>query len=665
MDIVFRNRRDAGQRLARRLVGYADEADLLILALPRGGVPVAFEVAKALHGELDVLVVRKLGVPGHPEFAMGAIASGGQQIIDSALIAQIGLERAEIEAVIQTERAELERRDRVYRRDRPPLSVAGRCVIVIDDGLATGASMVAALKVLRAQAPRRLVAAVPVASPIGLRRLQGLADAVVCLDAPQDFRAVGLFFQEFGQTEDSEVQRLLVAARGRGRPPAAPRLHTPLTVTRAAAIPTTGSREDYDLLIEQVGDRSLVLLGEASHGSREFYRMRAEITQRLIEECGFEAIAVEADWPDAYALNRHVRGLEGHDTLAAFDAFERFPEWMWRNREVYDFIRWLAACNADRAEALPVGFYGLDLYSLYRSADAVIDYLETTDAEQAEIARRRYACLDHVRDPQQYGMEVATNLRPSCQEAVTRQLAELRRSPGSPLTGIQALAADDERFVAERNAAVVRNAEIYYRAMFASRVKSWNLRDDHMADTLFALQQHLRDQGRAGRIVVWAHNSHLGDARATSMGRGGEWNLGQRVRERIGPDHALLVGFTTYTGFVSAAHDWGGHVERMRVRPALKDSVEHLFYCTGLDRFCLPLTAQAVGRDLREPMLERAIGVIYRPETERASHYFDAQIARQFDMVFHLDETEAVEPLYEAAHWHDDHELPETYPFGV
>lgn len=664
MDIVFRNRRDAGRQLAQALAGHTHDAGLLILALPRGGVPVAFEVARALHAELDVLVVRKLGVPGHPEFAMGAIASGGHQIMDSALIAQIGVERSEIEAVLRIERTELDRRERLYRRGRPPLDVAGRCVIVVDDGLATGASMAAALQVLRAQAPRRLIAAVPVASPIGLRRLQGVADDIVCLGAPEDFRAVGLFFQEFGQTEDAEVRRLLAEARGRADPEA-PRLQSPLTTARAAAIRMAGDADDYDALLEQVGNRSLVLIGEASHGTREFYRMRAEITQRLIEECGFEAIAVEADWPDAYALNRHVRGLGDADTLAAFDSFERFPEWMWRNREVYEFIQWLAAYNAAQAGATPVGFYGLDLYSLYRSADAVIDYLENADPEQAEVARRRYACLDHVRDPQQYGMEAALNLRPSCREAVARQLVDLRRRAGASLSDAQVLAADDERFFAERNAAVVRNAEIYYRAMFASRVKSWNLRDDHMADTLFALQQHLRDRGRAGRLVVWAHNSHLGDARATSMGRAGESNLGQRVRERIGPEQALLVGLTTYTGFVSAAHDWGGHVERMRVRPALKDSVEHLFYRTRLDRFCLPLSHGSVGRAMREPMLERAIGVIYRPETERASHYFDTQLSRQFDIVFHLDETEAVEPLYEAAHWHGDHELPETYPFGV
>ncbi len=666
MNMLFRNRRDAGRRLARLLQAYAERTDVLVLALPRGGVPVAFEVAQALGAELDVLVVRKLGVPGHAETAMGAIATGGHEVLDRELIDELGLDHAAIETVVASERRELARREQLYRPGLGAPVVAGRCVIVIDDGLATGASMTAALQVLRPMAPARLIAAVPVASPEGIRRIEDWADEVVSLSTPADFRAVGLHYREFDQTSDDEVQRLLADARTCQAPAQRARLHTPLTSTRAAAVRLTGGVRDYDLLMEQVGDRSLVLIGEATHGTREFYRMRAEITRRLIMECGFDAVAVEADWPDAYGLNRNVRGLDEQDALAAFDSFERFPEWMWRNREVYEFILWLKARNAVRPREAGVGFYGLDLYSLYRSADAVISYLDATDPEQAAIARRRYACLDHVRDPQQYGLESARNLRPPCREAVTRQLMELRERAGSSLTGDRRPTAEDERFHAERNAAVVRNAELYYRAMFGSRVSSWNLRDDHMADTLFALQAHLKAQGRRGRIVVWAHNSHLGDARATSMSSHGEWNLGQRVRERAGLDDALLVGFTTYTGFVSAAHDWGEHVERMRVRPALEDSVEHLFRCTRLDRFCVSLTGPA-GADLRAPMLERAIGVIYRPDTERASHYFNASLANQFDLVFHLDETDAVEPLYEAVYWYDDteRELPDTYPFGV
>jgi erythromycin esterase-like protein len=315
---------------------------------------------------------------------------------------------------------------------------------------------------------------------------------------------------------------------------------------------------------------------------------------------------------------------------------------MWRNREVLRFIAWLRAHNQGRPPASRAGFYGLDLYSLYRSAEAVVAYLGRVDPEQAQIAKRRYACFDHVADPQQYGYEAVSRLRPACADAAIRQLVELRRR------GLEYLAKDgrelrDEQFFAERNAAVVLNAENYYRAMFGSRVSSWNLRDRHMHETLLALQNHLRAGGGRGRIVVWAHNSHLGDARATEMGARGELNLGHLVRESAGSRDCLLVGFTTYAGRVAAAHDWEGDVECMTVQPALEGSYEKAFHSSRLDRFFLPL---APLRPLRhEPLLERAIGVIYRPGTERQSHYFWADLPLQFDAIFHLDETAAVEPL--------------------
>lgn len=443
------------------------------------------------------------------------------------------------------------------------------------------------------------------------------------------------------------------------------RVMTPWVATRNAAIKMTGAETDYDALLQMCAGRDLVLLGEASHGTLEFYRMRAEITRRLIEEQGFEAVAAEADWPDAYRLNRFVRGIGAADATRAFDTFERFPQWMWRNREVYEFVRWLQRHNASTSADSQAGFYGLDLYSMYRSADAVIAFLRTVDPEQAEVAKRRYACLDHVRDPQQYGYEATFRLRPDCRAAAIRQLADLYRcGQRGPANECDATVSD-EQFVAERNAAVVLNAERYYRAMFGARVDSWNLRDLHMNETLFALQHHLRERGGSGRIVVWAHNSHLGDARATDMGRSGEWNLGQLVRQQV-QDRALLVGFTTYTGFVSAAHEWDGDVERMAVRPALDGSVERLFQQTRLDRFFLPLVGDAA-KPLQAAMLERAIGVIYRPDTERASHYFQTSVSRQFDAVFHIDETEAVEPLDEVPTWTTEPDLdgPETYPFGI
>ena len=435
-----------------------------------------------------------------------------------------------------------------------------------------------------------------------------------------------------------------------------------LDVIRDAATVLGSGDRDYDPLLEMVGDRPFVLLGEASHGTHEFYAMRADITRRLIVEHGFDAVAVEADWPDAYRLNRHVRG-QGDDGLDdAFGDFQRFPTWMWRNADVRAFIGWLHAHNAARPAVMHVGFYGLDLYSLYRSAEAVIEYLEGIDPGQAANARRLYACLDHVREPQDYAYEAAHGLRPPCRAAAVALLAGLvRNAPGYLIEA--GSAAQDEQFFAERNANVVLNAERYYREMFSGRVNTWNLRDAHMVDTLLALHSHLRAAGRRGRIVVWAHNSHLGDARATEMGRRGEWNVGQLVRERAGAAQALLVGFTTYTGHVTAARDWDAPAERRWVRPAHADSCEHLFHRSGCDRFFLPLRDGPAGL-LSVPMLERAIGVVYRPESERASHYFEALVGAQFDAVFHLDETTAVEPFDVTEHW-QHHELPDTYPSGL
>ena len=424
--------------------------------------------------------------------------------------------------------------------------------------------------------------------------------------------------------------------------------HTPFLAVRELAQRLEGGMGDLAGAAALAEGKRFVLIGEATHGTREFYRLRADLTRRLIAEQGFDAVAVEGDWPDAWRVNRYVQGV-GNDTEdTALADFERFPEWMWRNHEVRAFIGWLREHNQNLPPAGRAGFYGLDLYSLYRSADAVVAYLDRVDPDEAERARQRYAALDHVREPEAYGYRAAFGGDTGGREAAIEQLQRLRSAEAEYLSG-NGLLALDEQFFAERNAAVVVSAEGYYRAMFGRRVNTWNLRDAHMRDTLLALSEYRRRRGGNGRVVVWAHNSHVGDARATESHVHGEWNLGQLVREQAGDD-ALLIGFTTYTGYVSAAAEWGGEVEYQRVRPALPESYEYLFHTTRLDRFFLPLREPAAER-LHESMLERAIGVIYVPQTERASHYFEASLAAQFDAVFHLDETEAIEPLSAPHHW--------------
>jgi erythromycin esterase-like protein len=439
-----------------------------------------------------------------------------------------------------------------------------------------------------------------------------------------------------------------------------------IEAVRLDARELTGDRSDYDALLAMVGDARIVLLGEASHGTHEFYSERARVTKRLITELGFAAVTIEGDWPDAYRVNRYVRGArEDADAEEALRGFRRFPTWMWRNAEVLDFVGWLRAHNERLArEDPPVGFYGLDLYSLGASMEAVIEYLDQQEPLAAQRARRRYECLQpYSGDSSAYGQAVLLGVSEPCRRRVLEQLVELRRHAGDYLRR-DGLAAEDEYFFAEQNASVVANAEEYYRTMFGGPAASWNLRDRHMADTLDQLMAHLDRHGRSSRVVVWEHNSHIGDARATEMARRGELNMGQLMRERHGRD-AVLVGFSTHAGTVTAASDWGAEAERKRVRPSLPDSYEALFHATGIPGFLLcPVAEGHAAEALREPRLQRAIGVIYRPETERQSHYFAASIAQQFDAVVHIDLTRAVEPLERTQTW-ELGEPPETYPSAL
>jgi len=679
----FHDRADAGRKLASRLTSFANRHDVAVLALPRGGVPVAFEVARELKAPLDVFLVRKLGVPGHPELAMGAIASGGVRVLSEDLIDELGIPRAAVEQVAVRERLELERRERLYRGDRRLPMLRDRTVILIDDGLATGSTMEAAIAAVKQYQPARVVVASPVGAPETCRRLRALADDVICLETPDQFQAVGLWYERFDQTTDEEVIDLLRRASPQvgtdqrvgsdqrvdaNRDVAGGRTHrsapSPLEILRTHAQALTGGAHDYDALLNAIGNARLVLIGEGSHGTHEFYRERAFITERLISEKGFAAVAVEADWPDAYRVNRYVRGAsDDADAVAALADFERFPTWMWRNTDVVDFVGWLRAHNDTQPVERRVGFYGIDLYSLRASMDAVLNYLRNVDPEAAMRARQRYACFDQFsEEPQSYGYAVQIGLTPTCEREVIAQLVEMQRQRAAYASRDGRVARDDF-FYAEQNARLVTNAEQYYRSMFRGRDESWNLRDRHMTDTIVELLRFLSSNGTA-RIVVWAHNSHLGDARATEMGRRGELNVGQLVRERFGAD-AVLIGQTTHAGTVTAASDWDQPAERKTVRPSMSGSYERLFHDSGLDRFLLPLRDDIVlAGALADQRLERAIGVIYLPRTERISHYFAADISSQFDFVIHFDETTALEPLERTVGW-EAGEAAETFPTGL
>lgn len=466
-----------------------------------------------------------------------------------------------------------------------------------------------------------------------------------------DVRFVPLIGKEGWESKDDEW-RTKPARVIRTRPPVS--ISTPSLIAKSAASFLSPQTADYGPLLERIGDARVVLIGEASHGTSEFYSMRAAITKQLIEDKGFNVVAIEGDWPDAARIDHYVR--HRRVPRSEWTAFARFPTWMWRNKETSAFIDWLHERNKSQPYEARTAFHGLDLYSLYTSVRAVIGYLEERDEDLAELARQRYGCLSPWEaDPAAYGHAALTGSFKKCEQDVAHMLVEL-------LNNRQALFREDgeQFFDAEQNARLVADAERYYRIMYYGSRASWNLRDSHMFETLNNVLEH---HGPRSKAVVWAHNSHIGDAKATEMSRRGEHNIGQLCRETFGAK-SYHIGFGTHEGTVAAASSWDGEMQVINVRPSHAQSYERLFHMTNAPGLILPLGKDAP-QDLRDrltkPRLERAIGVIYRPESELASHYFEAVLPQQFDDYIWIDRTKAVTALSVS----ELQGVPETYPFGL
>jgi erythromycin esterase-like protein len=421
-----------------------------------------------------------------------------------------------------------------------------------------------------------------------------------------------------------------------------------IDVIADVAEPLSKQADKYSSLLDKIGNARFVLLGEASHGTHEFYQARIEITQQLIEKKNFMAVTIEGDWPDAYRIHRYLQGVGSEeDCNQALGDFTRFPTWMWRNTTLPPFLKWLRRYNDNLSSpSAKIGFYGLDLYSLYSSMQAVINYLSKVDPEAVERARLRYACFDHTKpDPQNYGYLTSLGIKKSCIKEAIEQLLDLQHHAFDYVQQ-DGITKEEEYFYATQNARLVKNAESYYRAMFEGHALSWNVRDHHMAETLNSLADHLENRFRKpAKLIVWAHNSHVGDARATEMGTQGEVNIGQLIREQHDAD-VYSIGFSTYKGFVTAASNWDAPAECKKVNPGLEGSYEELFHDVNQDNFLLDLHGNGkLEHYLHLPRLQRAIGVIYRPETERISHYFFTRLPYQFDSIIHFDQTTALEPL--------------------
>jgi erythromycin esterase len=415
---------------------------------------------------------------------------------------------------------------------------------------------------------------------------------------------------------------------------------------------------DLDPLLERIGDARYVLLGEASHGTSEFYTWRAELSKRLIQEKGFSFIAVEGDWPDCYQVNRFIKHMAGAaaNATAVLHAFERWPTWMWANREVVALAEWLRRHNSARPENRRVGFYGLDVYSLWDSMRAVMAYLEKVDPALAANARRAYNCFEpYAEDVQEYAR--ATALLPtSCEDEAVAVLRQLRTRAAEYRDE-----GPERYFNAEQNAIVARNAELYYRTMVRGGPSSWNVRDRHMVETLDRLMEH---HGQAAKAIVWEHNTHVGDARFTDMARAGMVNVGQLTRQAHGDDGVVLVGFGTHRGTVIAAEEWGAPMERMRVPPARNGTLEEELHEAAVGDALLLFEDSDSGGvpGLQHPIGHRAIGVVYDPDAERWGNYVPTVVPRRYDAFLYIDETRAVDPLHMPVHVGG--EPPETYPSG-
>ncbi len=419
----------------------------------------------------------------------------------------------------------------------------------------------------------------------------------------------------------------------------------------------------FGRVFDRFGDARVVLLGEATHGTSEFYRARAAITRWLIEERGFTVVALDADWPDARAFDAHVRHRPA--PLGAERAFNRFPAWMWRNAEFGAFLGWLRNRNAGKPKARQAGIYGLDVYSLSASMRAAIDYLDGEDPEAAKLARRRYGCLaPWADDPSAYGRVPLTSGYARCEKPVTAMLADLLKRQVE-----EEAQSGEAPFDAGQNARLIRNAETYYRSMYYGGAEAWNLRDTHMFETLDTLTG-AHDRGGDVRAVVWAHNAHVGDARATEMGQVRDGlSLGQLCREKWGRA-ATLIGLDTHSGTMACASEWDAPMEIMKLAPALPESHESLAHATRSPRYLLDLRPgkhEDLRAQLSDPRLERFIGAVYRPDSERWSHYAEARLPKQFDAHVWFDETRALTPVSTPAAGSDRSltSAEKSWPFGL
>lgn len=647
----FPNRSKAGQLLAQQL-SHWELSQPIVLALPRGGVPVAAEIARVLKAPLDVLIVRKIAAPARPELAIGALAEDGTLWWNEDLRSFINAYRDVLDGVRAEEAEKIEMQRNAFRHGREIGSLKGKTAILVDDGLATGATARAAIQATKNLGAERIVFAVPVAASDAAEEIRSGGAEVLALVETGHLYAVGIWYEDFDQVLDSEVLQLLHEAQEDKK--VRPLRGLSSGIVRAIAENLRPLRNDQDLdpLLRHVHDRKVVMLGEATHGSSEFYGWRDRISRRLLLEQDFDFVAVEGDWPDTQRLNRYIHSGSGGSARNAMQAFHRWPTWLWANEETAEFIEGLREIRAK-------GFYGLDVYSLFESIDAVISFLGKTDPLLAKAVRERYSCFDpYRRDEISYARAVL-----SPQGGCTRDVTEVLQT----LLKLR-LETDEEEglFDAQQNARIVVNAENYYRAMLRGDDVSWNVRDSHMMDTLDLLLERFGEDWKEGKGIVWAHNTHIGDYRATDMQAAGYVNLGGLARESYGEGEVGLVGFGTYEGDVVASHAWAGPEEILKIPPAREGSYDFFFHqaleLRGMRSGYILITPEMREGVLAQVHGQRAIGVVYDPAHEKRSNYVPTSLARRYDAFVFIDKTSALKSLRQIARYGD---IPESWPQGM
>jgi erythromycin esterase-like protein/predicted phosphoribosyltransferase/dienelactone hydrolase len=859
--MIFHDRRHAGRLLAQRLQKYKKK-NTFVLALPRGGVPIAAEIATALGAPLDVLIVRKIGAPFQSELAVGAICEEGEPIWNDPILYKLGLEPDDLGRTVDIERKKVKNQIKLFRASRKLPSVAGKAVIIVDDGLATGATMSAAIKYLKSKGTVKIVVAVPVAAANTASKLRTKVDEIAAIEVREDLMSVGQWYEDFSQVTDDEVvallqkntdgskriekeieipldkvrlkgdltafssmEALIIFAHGSGSSRKSPRnqqvarylnesgfgtllfdlltdmeaqdrgnvfnieflsdrltsatrwlrgqsnledlpfgffgastgagaaiqaaselnekesvfaivsrggrpdlaggalktvkaptlllvggqdfgiielnqqaqqalmncdlsivpkathlfeepgtleevsrraaewFHDHLPVQKKIAQDTSRSElenailssmvalrteNDLDFLVQSIKDKRVVMLGESSHGTAEFYQLRSEISKRLIKDHGFKFIAVEGDWPDAYRLNKYIQTGEGGNAKNVLMHNHRWPTWMWANEEIVKLAEWMRNCRA--------GFYGLDVYSLFESIDEVVGYLKKNEPTLAQEINRRYACFDPFESDEISYARSLLEYPTGCENEVLLNLQKLLEMR------VKNWAQDgDELFSSQQNARIVANAEAYYRAMLSADSSSWNIRDGHMMETLDRLFERAGEDAKA---IVWAHNTHIGDYRATDMKAAGYVNIGGLARQSYGDENVALVGFGTYEGAVLAGLAWGAPEQVMPLPRAQEGSYEYAFHKVALkknvDRFFILLEDEKHS-PFAQRLGHRAVGVVYDPRHERRGNYVPTELSKRYDAFVFVDRSHALRSLH-AVFIHG--EFPETWLTG-